>query len=581
MNEPSPKRFGFSLFDSFFAYIDSLRPFDRLIFTVLLTIFVVATTYNLFVFAKSFLIEVPVSGGTLIEGAVGSPRFINPVLAITRADNDLVALTYSGLLQISPDGNLENDLAESVTISEDGLVYNIVLKSDRYFHDGTKVTAEDVAYTIALVQKAGLKSPIRGNWSGVTVEVISEKEINFVLENPYTPFRENLTLGILPRHVWQNLSDEEFPFSQHNVEPVGSGPYKIKSVKRNAAGLAYEYELVLSDSYEGTGHINKIIFRFYQNEDDLLAALKKGEVMSTAYLSEKWLSTLDKEQFEFVSTPLPRVFSIFMNQNRSPVLRDSAVREALSTAIDRQELVDRAVSGFGRPTSSPIPAGWTSIEREEEAEISTEERLQAATAVLENGGWVRNQNGRWEKETNGVSVPLIITIRSTNGSLFEKMASYLTETWQAVGVEVNFEFYEQSDLVQTIIRPRDYQGLLFGMDLGRSLDLYPFWHSQSREDPGLNASLYANITVDRLVSEMRTATSTESRDALIQEFEEQIAAESPAIFLFTPTFEYVISKELSVTEMKNIQRSSERFMNIEDWYINKGGVWPIFVNINN
>lgn len=581
MNEPSPKRFGFSLFDSFFAYIDSLRPFDRLIFTILLTIFVVATTYNLFVFAKSFLIEVPVSGGTLVEGAVGSPRFINPVLAITRADNDLVSLTYSGLLHLSPEGELENDLAESITISEDGLVYNIILKDDRYFHDGTKVTAEDVAYTVLLIQKATLKSPLRGNWSGVTVEVINDKEINFVLENPYTPFRENLTLGILPRHVWQNLSDEEFPFSQHNVEPVGSGPYEIKSVKRNAAGLAYEYELTLTDSHKDTGHIKNIIFRFYQNEDELVAALKKGEVMSTASLSEKWLSSLDSEQFEFVSSPLPRVFSIFMNQNRSPVLRDSAVREALSEAIDRQELINRAVSGFGRPTNSPIPADWTSIERQPEEEMSKEERLLAATQILENGNWSKNQNGRWEKEIDGSPVPLVITIRSSNGSLFEKMASYLTETWQALGVEVNFEFYEQSDLVQTIIRPRDYQGLLFGMDLGRSLDLYPFWHSQSREDPGLNVSLYANITVDRLVSEMRTATSTEARDTLIANFEKQIEAESPAIFLFTPTFEYVMNKDLSVAEMKNIQRPSERFMNIEDWYINKGGVWPIFVNKNN
>lgn len=581
MNLPSPKVFGSSLFDKFFSYLDSLQPVDRVIFGTLLLIFVVATTYNFYIFASGFLVEVPVPGGTLIEGTIGSPRFINPVLAITRADNDLVALTHSGLLRLSGDGTLENDLAESITISDDGRVYNVVLRGDRYFHDGVKVTAEDVSFTIGLIQKAALKSPLRGNWSGVTVEVINSQELNLVLENPYTPFKENLTLGILPRHIWQTLSDEEFPFSQHNVEPVASGPYKISAVTRNSAGLASEYQLELSDDYRQEGHIQNIVFRFYQNEEEVVAALKAGEITSTASLSERFLTELEPEKFNFTSEPLPRVFSIFFNQNRNPVLRDAAARKALNLAIDRDELVSRTVGGFGSPTDTPIPAGWVELEDEAETPKSPEERLEEATKALIEGGWVKNQNGRWEKDIDGASMPLVITVRSANGMLFEKMASYLSETWQSLGAEVTFEFYEQGDLVQTIIRPRDYQALLFGMDIGRSLDLYPFWHSGSREDPGLNVSLYANITVDGLVNEMRTATSTEARDESIRKFVREVESEQPAIFLFTPSFEYVTKKNIIVAPMKKIQKPSERFSNVDDWYINQSGVWPIFVNENN
>lgn len=581
MNLTSPKVFGSSLFDKFFSYLDSLQPVDRVIFGTLLLIFVIATTYNFYVFARGFLVEVPISGGTLIEGTIGSPRFINPVLAITRADNDLVALTHSGLLRLGQDGTLENDIAESITVSEDGLVYNVILKNDRYFHDGVKVTAEDVSFTIGLIQKASLKSPLRGNWSGVTVEVINNQELNLVLENPYTPFKENLTLGILPKHIWQTLSDEEFPFSQHNVEPVASGPYKISAVTRNSAGLASEYKLELADDYKQNGHIETIIFRFYQNEQEVTNALNAGEITSTASLSERFLVELDGDQFNFTSEPLPRVFSIFFNQNRNPVLRDAAVRNALNLAIDREELVMRAVGGFGTPTNTPIPASWVELEKEEEATKTAEERLADAKNALTNGGWVQNQNGRWEKEIDGSSIPLVITVRSANGVLFEKMASYLSEVWQALGAEVTFEFYEQSDLVQTIIRPRDYQALLFGMDIGRSLDLYPFWHSSSREDPGLNVSLYANINVDGLVNDIRTASSTEARDESIRSFVQEVASEQPAIFLFTPSFEYVTTKDITVAPMKKIQKPSERFSNVHDWYINQSGVWPIFVNKNN
>ena len=581
MNLRSPKLFGTSLFDKFFSYLDSLQPVDRVIFGTLLLVFLVATTYNFYVFARGFLVEVPVSGGTLVEGTIGSPRFINPVLAITRADNDLVALTHSGLLRLGEDGTLENDLAESITISEDGLVYNIIMHNDRYFHDGVKVTAEDVAFTIGLVQKASLKSPLRGNWSGVTVEVINSQELNLVLENPYAPFRENLTLGIMPKHIWQTLSDEEFPFSQHNVEPIGSGPYKISAITRNSAGLASEYQLELADDYRPDGHIKNIAFRFYQNEEEVISALKAGEITSTASLSERWLTELDREKFNFTSEPLPRVFSIFFNQNRNPVLRDESARKALNLVIDREELISRAVNGFGKPTNTPIPADWVDLESEEEPEKTDTERITEATQVLRDGGWVQNQSGRWEKEIDGASMPLVLTVRSANGVLFEKMASYLSETWQSLGAEVTFEFYEQSDLVQTIIRPRDYQALLFGMDVGRSLDLYPFWHSGSREDPGLNVSLYANIAVDNLVTQMRTATSTEARDETIRSFVTEIENEQPAIFLFTPSFEYVTEKNIIVAPMKKIQKPSERFSNVTDWYINQSGVWPIFVNNDN
>lgn len=574
MNPSSPK----GVFDRLFGYLDALRPTDRWLFAGVLSVFVLSVAWNAYAFSRSYLVDVPVGGGVLIEGAIGSPRFINPVLAITRADNDLTALTYSGLLRLSPDGTLANDLAESITVSDDGRVYNIVLSQDRYFHDGTRIKAEDVAFTIALIQKPALKSPLYGNWSGVTVEVIDTYELNLVLDNPYAPFRENMTVGILPKHIWSTLSEEELPFSQHNTEPVGSGPYQVARVVRNPAGLISEYELRAVSSHRKSANIDRIVIRFYQNEEAVFAALQKGEISSTSYLSERWLPSLPSGQFAAVSEPLPRVFSIFFNQNKNPVLRDNAVRAALDVLVDREALIEEAVNGYGRAAYSPVPPEWIDLETPAAETMSRADRLSEARRILEEGGWRQSDNGRWIKTIDGVETPLLFSVRSANDALFEKIAAHLSIAWQELGAEASFEFYEQSDLVQTIIRPRDYQALLFGVDVGRSLDLYPFWHSSSREDPGLNVSLFASMTVDKLVSDMRVATSTEERDQLIGKFVEEIDKEDPAVFLFAPSFEYVMRSNIRTTEMKHLQRPSERWSNIADWHMQESSVWPFFKN---
>jgi len=569
-----------SWLDRWFNYLDQLRPFDRLVFGALFVIFFVSLIVNVISLNQSFLVNVPEDGGRLVEGAVGSPRFINPVLAITRADHDLVALTYSGILKLSPIGEFENDLAESVTVSDDGRVYNVILRQDRKWHDGSSVTAEDVAYTVALIQNPDLKSPLLGNWSGVTVELINRYEINFVLENPYAPFAENLTVGILPKHIWETLSDEELPFSQRNIEPIGSGPYEVEEIVRNPAGLVSEYKLRVSPHYNEKTNLDEITIRFYQNEEEILKALKEGEINATAALTERWLNEVPSDSFNFISEPLPRIFSVFYNQNKNPALRDKAVREALSVVIDREELLKLAVNGYGRVANSPLPPGFTDIEASASGYSTEEERIRAARQILEAGGWSIGENGRYEKEIDGIDTPLTLTMRSGNSLLFETVSSYLTRVWQELGADVTVELYEQSDLVQTIIRPRDYQVLLFGADIGRSLDLYPFWHSSQREDPGLNVSLYANITADQLVSELRTATSSQTRTDLLSQFANEIANEQPATFLFAPSFEYVVSSHIKTTEMKRLQRPSERFANVTDWYTNENGVWPFFSEQN-
>jgi peptide/nickel transport system substrate-binding protein len=556
---------------------------DRLLLRFLLFLFVISGVFSLLALNDRYLASTPIAGGTLVEGIIGTPRFVNPVLAVTRADLDMTALIYSGLMKISPEGELVPHLAESVTINDEGTVYNIVMRKDARFHDGTPLTARDVTFTIALVQDATLKSPLRGNWVDIVVEEINEYEINIVLEEPYAPFIENLTLGILPRHIWSELPIEQIPFSERNTNPIGSGPFSVESIARTKSGIIESYTLERSAFAVVPAKIAKVETIFYASENELVAGYEAGKFHSSAYLPATFTHTLaeTKKGTAVTELSLPRIFAIFINQNHTPALRDLGARQALSMAINRQAIVQSVLYDYGVPTTYPLPAKHFAVQSTSstpeitKVDSATSTSAQAV-AILEEAGWRKNDNGVWEKRIGGEMTPLQVTLRTTNNAISGQTAEAVAKDWRAIGVEVQLEQFEQTDLLQNIIRPREYQTLLFGFEMSRSIDLFPFWHSSQREDPGLNIAQYANIEVDSLLSKARTSTDPAIRTQSSQEAVAIIASELPAIFLFTPTSTYITPDTVKTSDMNDISRPHERFMNIAQWHMNTDTVWPFF-----
>ena len=569
----------FSIIDKVIGLIEQQRASDRLVLRTLFFVVIASGIYLLLSINNSYITSVPTSGGTLVEGIVGIPRFVNPTLAITRADQDTVALVYSGLMKIDENGNLVEDLAENISLSEDGLTYSITLKQDRNFHDGNPVSAEDIAYTIELIKNPDLKSPLRGNWDDVTVEVISHNELAITILEPYSPFIENFTIGILPKHIWSNLPIEQFPFSQYNTEPIGSGPFTIDTVHRDKSGLINGYTLKPAENIGEQPNLSAIELLFFQNKESLTTALSEGEITSTIFLPTEKVAELDEEDFQITTQPLPRVFGIFFNQNKSPALRDEDVRKALNIAIDRDRIITEALGGYGVPTTKPILNDYRAIELKD-TEENTNSTSSEVTAkdVLIAGGWEQNDTGLWEKEIDKSTETLSLTIRTNNTPLFDITTNIIAENWREIGVEVQIEQYEQTGLVQSVIRTRDFQALLFGLDINRMQDLYPFWHSSQKDDPGLNISQYTNVSVDELLEEARVTEDGEERQKLLNEISDIITKETPAIFLFAPSVNYVVDKDIKITPMNTLGKPSDRFMNIARWHAKTETVWPIFQN---
>lgn len=569
----------YSLIDRVFGLIEKQRPSDRLVLRILFFTVIASSIYLFLSINNSYLTSVPTSGGTLTEGIVGIPRFINPTLAITRADQDTVALVYSGLMKIDENGNLQPDIAESISLSEDGRTYSIKLRQDRNFHDGTPITAQDIIYTIELIKNPDLKSPFRGNWSDVTAEEVTSHELNITLTEPYTPFIENFTIGIMPKHVWNTLPIEQLPFSQYNTEPIGSGPFAIDTVHRDNSGLINGYTLKPAQNFGTQPNLSAIELKYFQNEDLLATAFENKEITSTVFLPTEKIAELDQQEVQIITQPLPRVFGIFLNQNRSPALRDKSARKALSVAIDRDRLIAEALGGYGVPTTKPILNDYRTIELEDtEENTNSTSSPTSAKDILIAGGWKQNDAGLWEKEIDDATEALRLTIRTNNTPLFDTTTTIIAENWRELGVKVQIEQYEQTGLVQSVIRTRDFQALLFGLDINRMQDLYPFWHSSQKDDPGLNIAQYTNVSVDTLLEKARTTEDGAEREKLLNEISDIIIDDTPAIFLFAPSVTYVVDKDIKITPMNTLGKPSDRFMNIANWHAKTEVVWPIFQN---
>lgn len=553
---------------------------EKIIFFSLAVIFTAGSLALLWKVNNIFLREIPASGGTLTEGIIGTPRFINPILAISDADRDMVSLIYSGLLRPDNKGSLIPDLAEKFEISDNGLSYTFTLKPDLVWQDGKPITSDDIIFTIQQAKDPNTKSPRRAGWEGVEIEKLGDLSVRFFLEKPYVPFLENAVIGILPKHIWKEAMSEQMTFSEFNIKPVGSGPYKIKKINKNSSGIITSYELISNKNFNfGKPHIKNLILRFYPSEKDLLSAYLKGSIDSISAITPQSAEKIKRGSSNLKTLSLPRVFGVFFNQNNAQIFSQKEIRSSLNLATDKKRIIDEVFQGFGTKIDYPIPAGTFGALSSEEDNFSPEK----AKALLLKNGWTFNEKEKiWEKKIKKDILRLEFSLTTSDTPDLKQTAELLKSMWENIGAKVKVKIFEIGDLNQNAIRPRKYDALLFGEVVGRDPDPFAFWHSSQRNDPGLNIALYTNIKVDKLLEQARTISDDDERREKYEEFQREVVKDTPAVFLFSPKFIYLLPNYLKATEeMKSITAPSERFSQIYKWHIKTDKVWKIFVKEEN
>lgn len=560
----------------------TLNSFSRkqtVIFSVFLLALIVSTVSILGKINKKFLVYLPERGGSLTEGVIGTPRFINPLLALSNTDRDLTNLVYSGLMQKTPSGSIEKDLAENFEISDDNLTYTFKIRPDATFQDGQPVTAKDVIFTIDKAKDSVVKSPLQAIWQGVSVEEDPSGDTHtviFKLREPYAAFLENATIGIMPRHIWDKFGSDEFNLTQYNLEAVGSGPYKIKSVKEKKNGLVEEFELVsFRNHVGGAPFIRKITFKFFKNETELVKAYRKGRVDQISSVGPAAARKLSDDGFTPNTAVLSRVFGLFFNPNQNALLRDKNIVQAIEYGINKKQIVDDVLYGFGTILDGPIPPTIDDKSTSENTDIET--NLEKANDILESHGWKMSDSGFRTKDGKILG----FSISTADVPDLTETANLIKDDLAKIGIEVSVKIFETGVLNQNIIRPREYEALLFGQVIRNDSDLFAFWHSSQRNDPGLNIAVYTNSRADKILEELISTPDEAERTSKKQELTDIINNDRPAIFLYAPKFIYMESPKIKNIEIDHITSASERFLDVSHWYIRVDAVWKFLLKTKN
>jgi peptide/nickel transport system substrate-binding protein len=510
--------------------------------------------FALVIFNQKFLTKVPTYGGEIREGIVGTPRFINPVLATTDQDKDLTSLVFAGLTKKNDSGEAVFDMAQSITKSDDSLHYNVTIRSDARFHNDTPVTADDIIYTISLIQNPNIKSPHRIEWEGVTIEKINDREIEFSLKKPFPFFMDTLSIGILPKAIWKNLTDEQISLSDMNAHAIGSGPYAITEIKTNS-GIPTTFTLSAHKHYTlGRPYIESLIINTYQNEKFLLQALQNGNIDRVHGIAPEKISELKIATSTVKTTFLPRTFTVFFNPNKANILSEKEIRLALREAINKDLIVQNILLGYGKVIEDPYPFDVT-------FSSSTYNPIEAKALLAKSKAYKK------------ASSTLEITLSTANTEEMKAVAQMIQRDWEAIGVKTSLSVYEVADLNQSVIKDRDFEALLFGSITQNPSDLYAFWHSSQRNYPGLNISNYVSKQLDGNLEILRTSDDELSRISAYDAIKKEFKDEAPGIFLFIPSLIYITKDKVETILPENSFDASSRFTVIQKWYKYTEKVW--------
>ncbi|MDD2353853.1 MAG: ABC transporter substrate-binding protein [Patescibacteria group bacterium] len=530
-----------------FKYLNKfLSPKESLILKISLVILFLNIVYLGVIFFQNNFKNSPVFGGTYIEATVGYPRLINPLYAISRdVDNDLSRLIYSSLFSYDSFGVLQNDLVESFTIDSEGKEYQLVIKEGVKWHDNEILTSDDVVFTFNLIQDEKFNSPLRSELVGIKVEKINEKTIKFILPEPYAPFLDLLTFGIMPQHVWQGVSADTIILNDSNLKPIGSGPYKIKTLLKSKSGDLKEYQLIANLDYYKEVYIENLIIRFFSNNIEAIDSFNNNQVdglSALPFVNKDDL--LKRDSVNTYNLIKPQIVGLFFNLNKDG-LKEVEIRTALAKAIDKNDLINNVYGNAYQVASGPILKNSFAYNSEVE-NINNYSKVEAAEKLA------------------GKNLKIKLTAININGN--SRVAEQIKSYWESVGVSVEIDLISLEQAAETI-KKRDFDVILYGQLVGGDPDVYAFWHSSQAGSQGFNISEYKNDEVDKLLSEARVATNELERIEKYKAFQNIVNTDVPVIFLYSPSYTYVQNKKVKGFVGDAIISPADRFGQINDWYI--------------
>jgi len=505
----------------------------------------------------------PAFGGTYVEGVAGAPLYFDPIIAATNVDQDVSGLVFTGLTRFDRDGTIVADLASSFEADPTGKIWTFTIRSDANWQDGAPVTADDVMYTVGLLQDPAYTGPFADAFRGVTVEALAPKIVRFTLPDVYAPFAASTTVALLPAHLLGKVAFADLARQPFNMQPIGTGPFRVSEVDSRQVTLVRSDDFYRTKPARARAYLDKVVLRFYRDGSEALAALARGEVDATGGLSPQDASRARTlKSVDLFSLPTNDFTALFLNVRPSKaVFRDLAVRRAIATAIDRGKVLQAAVDGRGTVADEFVPStSWAFARDIPRYPFSATD----AKALLDAAGWI-DHDADGIRDKGGVA--LKFSISTSDEPQRVAAAQRIAEDLGTVGMKIDVVSVPFAELVDRVARQREFDALLVGITVGNDPDPYPFFHSSQVNDPGDDFSGYSTLAMDRLLEQARkTVDQTKRRDLFAQVWT-AIATDVPVVFLYYTDYLYAQSHTLQGFRVAPVNDPPQRFWNVEDWYV--------------
>jgi peptide/nickel transport system substrate-binding protein len=511
----------------------------------------------------------PEQGGVYTEGLVGSLGRLNPLLDWNNpADRDVNRLLFSGLIRFDEQGLPQSDLAEGRGVSEDGTIYNFTIRPNAFWHDGEPVTSDDVIFTIEMMTSDGSLYPqdVKDLWSKIEVTRLDEKTFKLTLPEPYVPFIDYLTFGVLPKHLLESVPANQMEAAEFNINPVGSGPYKFDHLLVEN-GQITGVVLTLSTNYYGKSpFIEQVVFRYYPTSEAAFEAYQQGDILSVSQIAPEMLSAaLEEPNLSVYTSRLPQISFVLFNLNRPEVafLQDPKVRRALMLGLNRPYIVNTFMQGQAVITDGPIlPGSWAYYDGIEHFEYNPDEAIN----LLKGEGYVIPAEGGEVRAKDGN--PLTFTMLHPDDTVHTQIAQTIRDGWAALGVRVELQAVPYDELAVDFLASRDYQAAFVDLNLARTPDPdpYPFWH-QAEATGGQNYSQWDNRPASEYLEQARVTADYTLRTRLYRNFQVVFAKELPALPLFAPVYSYGVDSQVQGVQVPSLYDPSDRLATFRDWYL--------------
>jgi peptide/nickel transport system substrate-binding protein len=507
-------------------------------------------------------------GGVYTEAVVGSLGRLNPLLDWNNsADRDANRLIFSGLVKFDARGLPQPDLAESWGVSADGTIYNFTLRPNAEWHDGVAVTSEDVIFTIGLIKSSSLfPQDIKNLWGQIDVKQLDEHNLKFTLPEPFAPFLDYATFGILPQHILGSLRPEQLDSAEFNIHPIGTGPYRFDHLIVEGARIAGLVLTVNDHYYLDKAFIQQVVFRYYPDSRSAFNAYEQGEVLGVSEIGLDVLpDALQDPRLSLYTSPLPQVGMVMLNTKSqdAPFLDNANVRRALLLGLNRGYMISEILKGQAIVADGPIlPGSWARYDGLERLGYDPE----AAVQLLKDEGYVIPASGGTVRSKDNVALDLVLV--HPDDGLHTQIAQAIQQQWALIGVQANLQAVPYDQLIPNYLGPRTYEAALVDLNISRTPDPdpYPFWH-QAEATGGQNYSQWDSRPASEYLEQARTETDFTIRTRHYRNFQVIFGKELPSLPLYYPVYNYGVDAQVRGVQIASLYDPSDRFSQIASWYL--------------